>query len=275
MHRAMNILRSLAIRRVVCIGLRMSIKRSAPTSGTRSNEEIEPDLEQSDYAVLLIHSGVDGASCFVHCPKPPMIPHPTAPPAHVPAAWRYGGTAVTLHWVIALLLPAMAALGWYMMSIEEEPGSGWYFELHKSIGLVVALLVAVRIAWRLTHRPQPLPTTVPGWQVRLSQVTQALLYALMVFMPVTGYLGASYSKVGVKFFGANTPRWALPDHDLAEQFFGVHSTLVWVLVALIGVHVAGALHHLLRRKDGVFQRMTFGRGKHDDNRLAGESDGAM
>ena len=149
----------------------------------------------------------------------------------------------------------MAALGWYMMSIEEEAGSSWYFELHKSIGLVVALLVAARIAWRLTHRPQPLPPTVPMWQVRLSRVTQALLYGLMVLMPVTGYLGASYSKAGVKFFGADTVRWALPHHDLSEQYFGVHSVLIWVLVALIGVHVAGALHHLLRRKDGVFQRM--------------------
>lgn len=203
-----------------------------------------------------------------------MLSHSTAPPAPVPTAWRYGGAAVTLHWVIALLLPVMAALGWYMMSIEEETGSNWYFELHKSIGIVVALLVAARIAWRLTHRPQPLPPTVPMWQVRLSRVTQALLYGLMVLMPVTGYLGASYSKEGVKFFSADTPRWALPDHDLAEQFFGIHSALIWVLVALIGVHVAGALHHLLRRKDGVFQRMIFGRGKHDDDKRAEGSDGA-
>ena len=84
-----------------------------------------------------------------------MIPHPTAPPAHVPAAWRYGGTAVTLHWVIALLLPAMAALGWYMMSIEEQAGSNWYFELHKSIGIVVALLVVSSVVWIVWRRRQP------------------------------------------------------------------------------------------------------------------------
>lgn len=203
-----------------------------------------------------------------------MLSHSTTPPAHVPAAWRYGDTAVTLHWVIALLLPAMAALGWYMMSSEEQTGSSWYFELHQSIGIVVALLVAARIAWRLTHRPQLLPPTVPMWQVRLSRVTQALLYGLMVLMPVTGYLGASYSKAGVKFFGADTPRLGLPDHDLSEQFFGVHSAMVWVLVALVSVHVVGALHHMLRRKDGVFQRMIFGRKKPDDNRRAGKSDGA-
>ena len=181
--------------------------------------------------------------------------------ATAPPAWRYRATAIVLHWGLALLFTAMVALGWYMLSIEDEPGSGWYFDLHKSIGLVVALLIGVRIAWRLTHRPQPLPPAVPRWQVRSAQVTQALLYGLMVLIPLTGYLGASYSKAGVSFFGVPTARWRLPDHDLAEQFFGIHGVLVWVLVALIGVHVAGALHHLMRRKDGVFLRMTFGRRK--------------
>lgn len=78
----------------------------------------------------------------------------------------------------------------------------------------------------------------------------------------------------MKFFGANTAQWALPDHDLAEQFFGVHCALIWVLVALVGVHVVGTLHHLLWRKDVVFQPMIFGRGKPGKNRRAGASDGA-
>jgi cytochrome b561 len=172
--------------------------------------------------------------------------------------WRYGGTAVGLHWLLALLLSFIAALGWYMMSVEDEPGSGRYFELHKSIGLVIALLVAARIVWRLTHRPASLPTGVPPWQVRLSAVSVGLLYALMVLMPLTGYLGASYSKSGVPFFGLATPRWALPDHDTAERFFDIHGVLIWVLVALVAVHVLGALKHLLIDKDGVFQRMGFG-----------------
>jgi cytochrome b561 len=142
---------------------------------------------------------------------------------------------------------------------EDEPGSAWYFELHKSIGLVIALLAAVRIVWRLGHRPQPLPARVPRWQARLASSTEWLLYGLLVVVPVTGYLGASYSKAGVKLFGLVTPRWALPDHDTAEQFFDIHSALVWVMVALLCAHVLGALKHLLIDKDGVFQRMSFRR----------------
>lgn len=169
--------------------------------------------------------------------------------------WRYSRTAIALHWSIALLIAFMAALGWYMMSIEDEPGSGSYFNLHKSLGITMALLLAARIGWRLLNRPDPLSAAVPKWQRKLAQATQGLLYLLMVLVPAAGYLGASYSKKGAQWFGLATPQWALPDHDLAEQFFDIHSVLVWVLVVLVGLHVLGALKHLLIDHDGVFQRM--------------------
>ena len=182
-----------------------------------------------------------------------------APADAPPADWRYTATAVVLHWTLAVLLGGAAALGWYMMSVEREPGSGQYFDLHKSVGLVIALLVLARIAWRLTHPPRALEASVPRWQVRLSAWTQGLLYVLMALMPVTGYLGASYSKRGVSLFGWATPRWVQPDHDTAEWFFGVHSWLIWVMAALVALHVAGALKHLLVDHDGVFRRMTLRR----------------
>ena len=79
----------------------------------------------------------------------------------------------------------------------------------------------------------------------------------MVLLPITGYLGASYTKAGVRWFGLATPQWAQHDHDLAEQFLTVHGVLLWTLVALVALHVAGALKHLLVDKDQVFQRMWF------------------
>jgi len=184
-------------------------------------------------------------------------PMSIVPASSPPEAWRYGRNAVALHWTLAVLLVATTALGLFMMSIEREPGSAWYFDLHKSVGLVIASLVALRIAWRLNNRPEPLPASVPMWQVKLASGTQAMLYLLMVVVPLTGYLGASYSKAGVRFFGLATPQWALPDHDRSEQFFGIHSVLVWVLIALVALHVAGAMKHLLLERDGVFQRMGF------------------
>jgi len=177
-----------------------------------------------------------------------------------PAAWRYSPTARFLHWTLALLIIFTTSIGWRMMLIEHEPGAEQWFELHMSIGLIIATLVAARVFWRLTHRPEPFPADQPAWQVRLASVTHALMYGLMVFLPITGYLGASHTKGGVKWFGLPTPHWATPDHDLAEQFFTVHGILLWTLVALVALHVAGALKHWLIDKDGTFQRMGFRRG---------------
>jgi cytochrome b561 len=186
-----------------------------------------------------------------------MNPNPDLATSSAPPPWRYSRPAVVLHWTLALLLTFSAAIGWYMLSIEHEPGSGWYFDLHKSIGIVIALLVTVRFAWYLANRPERLPAEMSAWQTNLAHGTRALLYALMVLMPVTGYLGASYSKAGVALFGLATPHWAAPDHDRAELLFNIHSVLIWVLVVLVVLHIAGALKHLLLDKDGVFQRMWF------------------
>jgi cytochrome b561 len=175
-----------------------------------------------------------------------------------PIAWRYSHPAIALHWTLALLLTLTTAVGWIMMAFEHQPGAGWVFDMHESFGIVIASLVAARVAWRLTHPPQALPASVPPWQARLAGAAQAALYVVMVLLPVTGYLGASFSKAGVQFFGWATPRWALPDHDTAEQFFAVHSVLVWLLVALVSFHVLGALTRLLLDKDGVCQRMALG-----------------
>ena len=69
--------------------------------------------------------------------------------------WKYAKPAVILHWLLAVLIASLVGVGWYMMSIEDDPGSDWYFNLHKSFGIVVFGLVLLRIIWRGTHRPPP------------------------------------------------------------------------------------------------------------------------
>jgi cytochrome b561 len=182
---------------------------------------------------------------------------PITSPSSKGTPWRYSALAISLHWLMALWLVAMVALGWYMMSIEDEPGSGWYFGLHKSLGLVFFTLIALRFVWRLMNSPAPLPSTLPRWQVLLSGLTQFALYACMALIPLTGYLGASYGEHGVQLFGLALPVWATPNHDTTEWFFGIHGTLVWVLIVLVAGHVAGALKHRFINKDSVFQRMWF------------------
>jgi len=148
--------------------------------------------------------------------------------------WRYAAPARLLHWLMAVLIPAMLALGWAMMEVEDDPGSEVYFNLHKSLGLLLLLLLAARAAWRLGH---------------------GLLYAGMLLVPAAGLAGALLSKSGVAFFGLALPRWFAPDHALAEQCFGLHELGAWTLAGLIVLHVLAGLKHLLLDKDGVFQRM--------------------
>ena len=173
------------------------------------------------------------------------------------AAWRYGLPAIFLHWILAILITGMVCLGWYMMSAEHDPGSRWYFDLHKSFGLLVFALVLLRILWRFMHKPAKLPANLPKWQVVASSITQWLLYVCMFLLPITGFLGSSYSKSGVALFGLRLPGWFVPNHDMAEQFFSIHSVLVWVLVAAVALHAAAGLKHLIFDRNGVFQRMWF------------------
>ena len=173
------------------------------------------------------------------------------------SGWRYTTTAIWLHWTLALLIVGMVALGWSMMAVEHEPGTKWLFELHKSVGIVVFTLVLVRALWRAGHRPQALPASLPVWQLRLAAGTQWALYACMVALPVTGFIGALYTKTGIAFFSIPLPRLVTPDHPTAELFFSAHSVLVWVLVGFVTLHALAGLKHLLLDRDKVFQRMWF------------------
>lgn len=172
--------------------------------------------------------------------------------------WRFALTARLLHWSVAVLIVCQLGLGWTMMTKEDDPGADALFDLHKSIGLAVFALVAVRVGWRLSHPPAPLPASVAPWERILANVVERTLYVCMIAMPLTGYLGASHQKHPPTFFGLPLPAWAAPNHDLAERFFDIHAVIAWLFAALIAAHVAGALKHALIDRDGVFHRMSLG-----------------
>lgn len=158
----------------------------------------------------------------------------------------YNPISKLLHWFLAVLLVGQLILGWW-----------GFMSLHKSFGIIIGTLVLLRILWRLAHTPAPLPASVPLWQSKASRFVHFLLYACMVVMPVTGFLGASLGQYGISFFGFTLPRFFGENHSLSKQLFDVHIFFVWVLVGLIGLHVLAGLKHLIINKDRVFQRMWF------------------
>ena len=171
------------------------------------------------------------------------------------AAGRYGYPAMFFHWGLAVLLQVQIGIGSYMLSIEDQPGSGWYFALHISLGLTAALLIVLRSMWRVRQVPPVLLGTVSAWQAKAARISHALLYTLMLLMPLTGYLGAAFGGEAISYFGLPLPSWSAKNEALKEQFFTAHSVIAWLLVAMVTMHVGAALKHLLIDKDTVFQRM--------------------
>lgn len=169
---------------------------------------------------------------------------------------RYNRTARVLHWLLALLLLGQLIFGWWLEGVARNtPLRGYVVNLHKSVGIVIGLLVLARLAWRFSHAAPTLPDFVPRGQRRLAAASHRLLYGLMLLVPLAGYLASNFSKYGVKFFNTVLlPPWGPEDKQLYALFNQTHQVAVLLLVILIAVHVGAALVHALRR-DGIFSRI--------------------
>ena len=169
---------------------------------------------------------------------------------------RYTWQAMLLHWLIALLIIGMLWLGYSIEDIPRNtPARAFYVNLHKSFGLLTLVLVLLRWGWRATHRTPALPSTMSRWETLAATWTHRLLYLCILLQPLSGYLGSSFSKFGVKFFGIPLPQWGWDDKAIRSVFNEIHATVAIVLVVLIGLHVLAALKHLLIDRDQIFQRM--------------------
>ena len=169
---------------------------------------------------------------------------------------RYTRTAIALHWLLAVGVIGQILFGWTLDEIPRgTQARSWYVNLHKSIGLTLGLLIFLRVAWRRFHAPPALPAMMPVWERIAANANHTLLYACMLIMPLTGYVASNFSEYGVRFFNAILlPPWGADDPQIYAFLKGAHIVTSYVFVTLIGVHVIGALRHILRR-DGIFRRM--------------------
>ncbi|MBT0667296.1 cytochrome b [Novosphingobium profundi] len=177
---------------------------------------------------------------------------------------RYSFVAMVLHWTIALMILINLYLGWRMGTLE---GLAQFdaFQLHKSFGITVLVLSFVRLAWRLTHRPPSLPEGMGAFERFAASATHAFFYALMIGMPLTGWVLVSTSALNIPTLLWHTIPWphigvlhdlpAAPKTAVEGGASWIHVSLAFGGSALIALHVAAALKHQFLNRDGVLGRM--------------------
>ena len=181
---------------------------------------------------------------------------------------RYGMVAILLHWVIGLGILTLIGMGLAMTHLGLTPMLKFQlYQLHKSIGVTVLLAVLLRILWRLTHRPPPLPA-MPPLEKAAAEGTHRLLYALMLVIPLTGWALVSVSPFNLPTVLYGLVPWphlpVLPELTNKAQVEAVmkfvHGKLAWALTALVALHAGAALRHHFILRDGVLHRiLPFGR----------------
>jgi len=181
------------------------------------------------------------------------------------ASSRYHGVAIALHWLLALVLALIFGVGLYMADLPFSPARLKLYNWHKWAGVVILALSALRLLWRLAHRPPALPRRIeaamPAWQRQAHHATHGLLYALFFIVPLVGWAYSSAAGFSIVLFGAlPLPDFVPADKALAALIKPWHEISAFALAGLVVLHVAAALKHHWIDRDGLLQRMLPGRG---------------
>ena len=178
----------------------------------------------------------------------------------MPSSTRYDPVAIALHWLLALAIAGAFSVGLYMHDLPLTPLRLKLFNWHKWAGITILSLSALRLSWRLTHRPPPdLP--MPAWQARAAHGVHLALYLLFFAVPLAGWAYSSSAGFPVVVFGIlPLPDFVPVDRALSQALKSLHGLLAWTLAAAAVLHVAAAFKHHWVDRDGLLLRMRPGRG---------------
>jgi len=192
---------------------------------------------------------------------------------------KYTNVAIVLHWLIGIAILFMFVLGWFMTELpketpkttsfdifnlglitwgveEEQSQRSFYFNLHKSVGLSLLMLIGLRMYWRFTHRPPAFLNSMKLWEKRLAKATHHSLYLLMFLIPLSGIIMSAGSKYGIKWFGIKVIP-GFDDKAIRELFYEFHEIFGLLLLLILILHILGAVKHSIVDKDGTLRRMWF------------------
>ncbi len=172
----------------------------------------------------------------------------------------YSRAARRFHWWTALIILILAPLGFAMrrrgveFNIWDQVTNNMY-STHKVLGMVLLLIVLCRIGYRLTQGAPADEPTLAGWQRVISNITHVALYALLLLVPLLGWIGVQLFPALNVFGLFDLPAVVAPDKSMADAVLKAHGAAAIALLFLIGLHVLASLYHYVIRKDGVVNRM--------------------
>jgi cytochrome b561 len=169
-------------------------------------------------------------------------------------AVRFPTFSRILHWTMAVLVLAMLFIGIGM--VASLSSYHWLVSIHKPLGILILILVAIRLVNRLLNPAPPLPEGMPAWQRFVAHASHVVLYALMFALPLVGWGMLSAAEYPIVLYGPLELPPILP-HDAAlyATLRTAHTVLAFLLFATFIAHFAAALMHALIYRDGVFPSM--------------------
>jgi cytochrome b561 len=171
----------------------------------------------------------------------------------------YNGGAKLLHWLVVGLLVVQFAVAWTMPDIHKDTKPVDLIAWHLSIGTAILLVMLVRLAWRTASAVPPPPAALPAPLRVLSRATHFLLYALLIVLPLLGWINANARGWTVHLFAMiPLPALASSGASWGRAMGDVHQIVAWVLLGVAALHVTGALYHQFVLRDGLLRRMGIG-----------------
>lgn len=169
---------------------------------------------------------------------------------------RYTATAIALHWLLAVMIIAGFGMGVYMVDLPMSPSRLKLYNYLKWLGVSILALSALRLLWRLTHSPPPLPANAPAWQNRAAHAAHMLLYVLFFAVPLSGWAYSSASGFPIVYFGVlPLPDFVPKSREMADLIKPLHMALAFALAAVVLLHIAAAFKHHFVNRDGLLARM--------------------
>ena len=170
---------------------------------------------------------------------------------------RYGLAARLLHWSVAVLILGLVWLGWYMVDLTYY--DAWYNDSlawHKALGMVALVLGVVKIAWTVHSRPPAYVESLKRWERAAATAVHHVFYAMMVLIPLTGYLVSTSEGEGIDLWGWFTvPAVVVAGEGMRDLAIEAHYWCAYGTLAIAAGHAAAALKHQFLDRDGTLRRM--------------------